>query len=184
MSFLHSVFISLLSHLLQIVSLSSPDWTVWKILSIHSINQFVKKKKKKKKSCLLSTCPVSGNTSHRVYYQWIRTRFPLSQDLELSFYESESHWVMSDFLWHHGLYMLQAMGSQRVGQDWVTEWNWTYGLYGPWKSPGQNTGVGSLSLLQQIFLTQGLNQDLLHCRQTLYQLSYQGSPQHFLKVGI
>ena len=40
----------------------------------------------------------------------------------------------------------------------------------------KNTGVGSLSLLQGIFLTQKLNQGLLHCRQILYQLRYQGSP--------
>ena len=40
----------------------------------------------------------------------------------------------------------------------------------------KNTGVGSLSLLQGIFLTQESNQGLLHCRQILYQLSYQGSP--------
>ena len=46
----------------------------------------------------------------------------------------------------------------------------------PWNSPGQNTGVGSISLLQQIFLTQESNQDLLHCRQILYHLSHQGSP--------
>ena len=39
----------------------------------------------------------------------------------------------------------------------------------------KNTGVGSLSLLQGIFLTQELNQGLLHCRQIPYQLSYQGS---------
>ena len=39
-----------------------------------------------------------------------------------------------------------------------------------------NTGVGSLSLLQQIFLTQESKQGLLHCRWILYQLSYQGSP--------
>ena len=38
----------------------------------------------------------------------------------------------------------------------------------------KNTGVGSLSLLQGIFLTEELNQGLLHCRQILYQLSYQG----------
>ena len=41
----------------------------------------------------------------------------------------------------------------------------------------KNTGVSSLSLLQQIFLTQELNQSLLHYRQILYQLSYQGSPR-------
>ena len=52
-----------------------------------------------------------------------------------------------------------------------------HGLYSPWNSPGQNTGVGSLSLLQGIFSTQGLNPGLLHCRQILYQLSYQGSPR-------
>ena len=38
------------------------------------------------------------------------------------------------------------------------------GLYRPWNSLGQNTGVGSLSLLQGIFLTKELNQGLLHCR--------------------
>ena len=50
----------------------------------------------------------------------------------------------------------------------------TYGLYSPWNSPGQNTGVGSLSLLQGIFPTQGSNQGLLYCRKILYQLSYKG----------
>ena len=40
----------------------------------------------------------------------------------------------------------------------------------------KNTGVASLSLLQGIFLTQELNWGLLHCRQILCQLSYQGSP--------
>ena len=47
----------------------------------------------------------------------------------------------------------------------------------PWNSPGQNTGVGGLSLLQEIFPTQGLNPGLPHCRQILYQLSYLGSPR-------
>ena len=45
----------------------------------------------------------------------------------------------------------------------------------PWTSPGQNTGVGSLSLLQGIFPTQGLNPGLPHCRQILHCLSHQGS---------
>ena len=46
---------------------------------------------------------------------------------------------------------------------------------GPQEKP-KNTGVGHLSLLQEIFLTQESNQCLLYCRQILYQLSYQGSP--------
>ena len=65
--------------------------------------------------------------------------------------ESESHSVVSDSLWPHG-------------------------LYSPWNSPGENTGVGSLSLLHGIFPTQGLNPGLLHCRQIFYQLSHKGSP--------
>ena len=51
-----------------------------------------------------------------------------------------------------------------------------HGLYSLWDSPGQNTGVGSCSLLQGIFPTQGLNPGLPHCRRILYQLSHQGSP--------
>ena len=73
----------------------------------------------------------------------------------LNFYricESESHSVMSDSLWPNG-------------------------LYSPWNSPGWNTGMGSLSLLQAIFPTQGSNPSLLHCRQILYQLNHQGSPR-------
>ena len=50
------------------------------------------------------------------------------------------------------------------------------GLHSPWNSPSQNTGVGSHSLLQGIFPTQGMNPGLLHCRQILYHLSHQGSP--------
>ena len=52
-----------------------------------------------------------------------------------------------------------------------------HGLYSPCNSPGQNIGVGSRSLLQGIFLTQGLNPGLPHCRQILYQLNHQGSPR-------
>ena len=62
-----------------------------------------------------------------------------------SYLKSESHSVVSGSLWPHE-------------------------LYSPWNSPGQNTGMGSLSLLQ------GLNPGLLHCRQILYQLSLHGSP--------
>ena len=44
----------------------------------------------------------------------------------------------------------------------------------------KNTGVGSLSLLQQIFLTQELNWGVLSYRQILYQMSFQGSPSRIL----
>ena len=52
------------------------------------------------------------------------------------------------------------------------KWKWLscdslrpHGLYSPWNFPGQNTGVGSLSLLRGIFPTQGSNPGLQHCRQ-------------------
>ena len=51
------------------------------------------------------------------------------------------------------------------------------GLYSPWNSPGQNTGMGSLSLLQGIFPTQGSNPGLSHCGQILYQLSHKATPR-------
>ena len=55
----------------------------------------------------------------------------------------------------------------------------------PAEPPGKskNTGVGSLSLLQRIFPTQESNWGLLHCRWTLYQLSYQGSPPSLKPPG-
>ena len=52
---------------------------------------------------------------------------------------------------------------------------WPYGLFSPWNSPGQNTGVGSLSLLQGISPTQGSNPGLPHCGWTLYHQSHKGS---------
>ena len=55
-------------------------------------------------------------------------------------------------------------------QLFVTSWTLQ-----PWNSPGQNTGVGSHSILQEIFQTQGSNPCLSHWRQILYQLSHQRS---------
>ena len=111
--------------------------------------------------------------------------------------ESDSWSVTSDSLWPHGLY---------------SPWNslgWNTGVGGLFPSPGdlpnpgieprspalqadslpaepqgkpENTEVGSLSLLQGIFPTQESNWGLLHCRQILYQLSYEGSPNTFKSI--
>ena len=72
---------------------------------------------------------------------------------------SESHSVMSNSLWPHG-------------------------LYSPWNSPDQNTGVGSLSILQGVFQTQGSNPGLPDCRWILYKLSYQRNPRILEWVAI
>ena len=95
---------------------------------------------------------------------------------------------------------IESMGSQRVQYDWVALWpTWNYHniviplqwkslgrsdslqphrLYSPWNSPGQNTGMGSLSFLQGVFPIQGSNPGLPHYRQIINQLSHQGIPQY------
>ena len=104
---------------------------------------------------------------------------------------SESHSVMSDSLRPHGLYRSWNSPGQNteVGSLSLLQGNLPNPGIEP-RSPAlradslpaepqgkpKNTGVGSLSLLQGIFPPQELNWGLLHCRQILYQLSYQGSP--------
>ena len=86
-----------------------------------------------------------------VFFQFQSQRKAIPKKMKVKS-ESESHSVVSDSLQPHG-------------------------LYSPWNSPGQNTRVGSLSLLQWIFPTQGSNPGLPHCRRILYQLSHEGSPR-------
>ena len=62
-----------------------------------------------------------------------------------------------------------------VSHSVVSDFLRPHGLYYPWNFSGQNTGVGSLPLLQRIFLTQELNWGLLNCSWILHQLSYHGS---------
>ena len=57
---------------------------------------------------------------------------------------------------------------------------WSTRLLCPWDFPGKNTGVGCHALLQGIFLTQGLNLVLLHCRQILCRVSYEENPIYTL----
>ena len=53
------------------------------------------------------------------------------------------------------------------------------GIYSPWNSLGQNTGVGSLSVFHGLFPTQGSNPGLPHCMQILYQLSHKETQEHW-----
>ena len=68
--------------------------------------------------------------------------------------------------------------SESEGRSVVSNSLWLHGLYSPWNSPGQNTGVGRLSLLQWIFPTQGSNPGLLNCKWILYQLSHKRKPRN------
>ena len=70
------------------------------------------------------------------------------------------------------IYWIMEKESESEHRSVVSGSLWPHGLYSPWNSPGQNTGVASLSLLLWIFPTQGLNPGLLYCRQTPYHLSH------------
>ena len=65
----------------------------------------------------------------------------------------------------HSLFVIRPtndeMKSESESHSVVSNCLRPHGLYNPWNSPGQNTGVGSLSLLQGIFLSQGSNWGLL-----------------------
>ena len=92
-----------------------------------------------------------------VVYEFSKT-FKENQDLffdKICLMKSESHSVVSNSFRLHG-------------------------LYSPWNSPSQNIRVGSLSLLHGVFPSQESNQSLLHCRQVLYQLSYQGNGAKYI----
>ena len=84
-------------------------------------------------------------------------------------------WRGSHLRWPASPDCTQPLLRSESGRCSVSDSLQPHGLFSPWNSPDQNTGVGSLSLLQGFFPTQGLNPGLLHCRQILYQLSYQGS---------
>ena len=120
-----------------------------------------------------------------------------------------SRYMLQDDFYSENQPLFPLVKWKSLSHVWLFATSW----YSPWNSPGQNTGVGSLSfprgssqprdwtqisriagrfftswamretweywsslsLLQQIFLTQESNHSLLHRRQVLYQLNYQGS---------
>ena len=91
-------------------------------------------------------------------------------------------------------------GAQRNGENIATlQGKWKWKLFYPdllfaiawtvacrllysWNFPGKNIGVDSHFLLQRIFPTEGSNPYLVHCRQILNQLSYQGLHREFFKI--
>ena len=91
-------------------------------------------------------------------------------------------WLLTSLLCAYPFTSSWIIGWFQSGLLWVSESRsvvsgslWSHGLYSPWNSPDQNTGVGSHSLLQQISPMQGSNLRLLHCRRILYQLSHKRS---------
>ena len=76
---------------------------------------------------------------------------------------------------------IQGDLKEERGYSWSGGYSWRG--EDRWNSPVKNTGVGCHALLQEIFLTQGLNLGLLLCRQILYHLSHQRSPDNTFYWG-
>ena len=89
--------------------------------------------------------------------------------------ENESHPWGSCVQWHYTRQVKEIRES--VSRSVMSDSLRPHRLYSLWNSPGQNTGVGSLSFLQGIFPIQRSNPGLPHCRWILYQLSHMGSPR-------
>ena len=117
------------------------------------------------------------------------------------------HWIDAFELWFWRRFLRVPWTAKRSNQSilkeinpeysleglyWSWKWKWSRSVvFGslrphelgptrilhPWDFPGKSIGAGCHFLLQGIFLTQGLNSGLPHCRQTLYHLSPQGSPK-------
>ena len=104
------------------------------------------------KNHALSDCP-----QYLAYYDWCSAK-------GVTF-----HWLILSLKWKVKAKVTQLCPTLRP-----------HGLFRPWNSLGQNTGVGSLSIPQGIFPIQGSNPGLLHCRWILYHLSHQGSPEWLL----
>ena len=101
---------------------------------------------------LSSPSPPALNLSqHQGLFQWVGSSYQVTKVLEFQLLHQSFQWV----------FRTNSLGPR--------------GLFSSWNSLGQNTGVGSLSLLQGIFPTQGSNPGLPQCRWILHQLSHKGS---------
>jgi len=102
----------------------------------------------------------------------------LFYSIHISFHSVSSHFVLPlNSLSFSITSVLFYIESESESHSVVSHSLGPHGLYTPWNSQGQNTGVRSLSLLQGIFPTQGSNPGLPYCRWILYQLKHKGSPR-------
>ena len=123
-------------------------------------------------------CPVELHKSGRInYYKPLKVKvaqlcptFCDPMDCTVNGFSRPEYWSGQPFSFSRGSFEPRSLALQIDSL--------------PAEPPGKpkNTGVGSLSLFQGIFPTQELSQGPLYCRQSLYQLSYQGSPMHTIVV--
>ena len=120
--------------------------------------------------CFLTCIQIFQEASQVVWYSHLSNNFP--------------QFVVIHTVKGFGIVNKAEKGKGKWSRSVVSNSLWPLGLYPTkllhsWSSPGKSTGVGCHFLLQRIFLTQGLNLGLQHCRQMLYPLSYQGLQNHW-----
>ena len=131
-------------------------------------------------------CDLLGSSVHGPPRQeyWSGLQFPSPGNLPDSGIEPSSPALAGRFftteppekpIWYHTDFRQEYWWKE--SRSVVSNSLWPHGLYSPWNSPGQNTGVGRHSLLQGIVPTQGSSPGLPHCRPILYQLNHQGNPR-------
>ena len=108
---------------------------------------------------------------------WSGLSFPSPGRLPDPWIKPTSHALAGGFFTTSATWEAHSYESKSESRSVVSDSLRLHELYSPWNSPGQNTGIGSHSLLRGIFPTQGSNPGLPHCRWILYQLSHQGSPR-------
>ena len=131
--------------------------------------------------------PVSSSLHPAVTPGGLNTSAPNSVGFALWFPKAQAHNSRYRFLEPSLIKMQQNQkgGESEVAQSCPTlrpHGLWPTRLLCPWGFPGKSAAVGSHSLLQGIFPTQGWNLGLLHCRQTLYHLSHQGRKEVTLVI--
>ena len=150
------------------------------MLQTHKLNTVPPFRKKSGVSVLGKSQPCCISVSSFIKWGWYLPC--LHQRVSGSVYRKASVWQYSVFYKSiiHMWWIILRQKSESVSCSVVSNSLWPHGLsptrlLHPWNSPGRNTGGGCHFLLWEIFPTQGLNPDLLYCKQILYHLSHQGS---------
>ena len=113
---------------------------------------------------------VRTQTVHLKCLHFIGCKLDICECVFLSFKNFWEIGLLGKYKWN---ICTHARTTERESRSVMSDYLQPHGLYSPWNSPGQNTGVGSHSLLQEIFPNQGSNPGLPHFGWILYQLSYQ-----------
>ena len=124
--------------------------------------------------------PLSMEFSRQEYWSWLS--FPSPARLPDPWIKPTSHALAGGFFTTSATWEAHSYESKSESRSVVSDSLRLHELYSPWNSPGQNTGIGSHSLLRGIFPTQGSKPGLPHCRWILYQLSPREAQEYWSRV--